>query len=80
MWGDSCADFPHSLRRGDEPAPELTVAGSNSAVKNLLLATFHKGLEQQMEIEGRLISAGANSADGREGIDAFLNKRPHRFT
>jgi 2-(1,2-epoxy-1,2-dihydrophenyl)acetyl-CoA isomerase len=53
--------------------------GSNSAVKKLLLATFPNSLEDQMEAEGRLISACADSPDGREGIDAFLNKRPAHF-
>ena len=49
--------------------------GSNGAVKKLLLASFGTGLEEQMELEGRLIAECADSADGREGIDAFLNKR-----
>jgi 2-(1,2-epoxy-1,2-dihydrophenyl)acetyl-CoA isomerase len=54
-------------------------AGSSSAVKKLLLATFDNGIETQMELEGRLIAANANSPDGREGIDAFLNKRDAEF-
>ena len=49
---------------------------SASAVKKLLLMTFGNGLEEQM---GRLIAACADGADGREGIDAFLAKRPPRF-
>jgi 2-(1,2-epoxy-1,2-dihydrophenyl)acetyl-CoA isomerase len=52
---------------------------SASAVKKLLLTSFGNGLEEQMEIEGRLIAACAAGADGREGIDAFLAKRPVRF-
>jgi 2-(1,2-epoxy-1,2-dihydrophenyl)acetyl-CoA isomerase len=52
---------------------------SASAVKKLLLTTFSNGLEGQMEIEGRLIAACAAGPDGREGIDAFLAKRPVRF-
>ena len=54
--------------------------GSSSAVKKLMLATFGSGLEEQMELEGRLIAECANSADGREGIDAFLNKRAPKFS
>lgn len=53
--------------------------GSHSAVKKLLLATFDNGIETQMELEGRLIAANADSADGREGIAAFLGKRPPQF-
>jgi 2-(1,2-epoxy-1,2-dihydrophenyl)acetyl-CoA isomerase len=32
-----------------------------------------------MELEGRLIAANADSADGREGIEAFLGKRAPKF-
>ncbi len=53
--------------------------GSGAAVKKLMLTTFGSGLEEQMELEGRLIAACADSADGREGIDAFLNKRAPEF-
>jgi len=53
--------------------------GSASAVKKLLLTSFGSGLEEQMELEGRLIAACADSADGREGIDAFLTKRAPNF-
>lgn len=56
-----------------------TPRGSNGGVKSLLLATFSSGLEEQMELEGRLIAALADSADGREGIDAFLAKRKAEF-
>jgi 2-(1,2-epoxy-1,2-dihydrophenyl)acetyl-CoA isomerase len=54
--------------------------GSSGAVKKLMLTTFGSGLEEQMELEGRLIAACADSADGREGIDAFLNKRAPEFS
>ena len=33
----------------------------------------------EFELEGRTIAACADSADGREGIDAFLNKRKPQF-
>lgn len=57
----------------------LTSAGSNGGVKQLLLGTFGNGLEEQMELEGRLIAARARSSDGREGVDAFLAKRKAEF-
>ena len=53
--------------------------GSSSAVKKLLLASFGSGLEEQMELEGQLIAQCADSADGGEAIDAFLNKRKPSF-
>ena len=56
-----------------------TARKSNGGVKSLLLATFGNGLEEQMELEGRLIANLADSADGREGIDAFLAKRKAEF-
>ena len=41
----------------------------------MMLATFSSGLEEQMELEGRIIAQRAESADGREGVDAFLAKQ-----
>jgi 2-(1,2-epoxy-1,2-dihydrophenyl)acetyl-CoA isomerase len=56
-----------------------TASRSNGGVKSLLLDTFSNGLEEQMEREGRLIADLADSADGREGIDAFMAKRKPEF-
>lgn len=53
---------------------------SNAIVKKLLLSTFGNGLEEQMEIEGRLITECVGSKDGQEGIAAFLGKRPAKFS
>jgi 2-(1,2-epoxy-1,2-dihydrophenyl)acetyl-CoA isomerase len=63
--------WAESLARG--------AAGSHGSVRRLLLATFGNGLEAQMELEGRAISACAASPDGREGVSAFLARRPPRF-
>jgi 2-(1,2-epoxy-1,2-dihydrophenyl)acetyl-CoA isomerase len=49
------------------------------AVKRLLRESFSNTLETQMELEGRGISAMAATADGREGIAAFLGKRAPTF-
>ncbi|MBT5263716.1 MAG: enoyl-CoA hydratase [Rhodospirillaceae bacterium] len=48
-------------------------------VKRLLSRTFEQTLETQMEDESRMIAAAAKSEDGREGLDAFLNKRKPVF-
>ena len=53
---------------------------SNAAVKRLLLGTYRTGLEEQMELEGRYIADCARSADGQEGIAAFLGKRAPEFS
>ncbi|HYB98773.1 MAG TPA: enoyl-CoA hydratase [Candidatus Limnocylindrales bacterium] len=49
-------------------------------VKRLLLATFDNGLETQMELESRAIAAMGGTADGAEGVRAFVEKRPPRFS
>jgi 2-(1,2-epoxy-1,2-dihydrophenyl)acetyl-CoA isomerase len=67
--------------RTDQLAAQMTstAAGSNGAVKALMLATFASGLEEQMELEGRIIAQRAESADGLEGVDAFMAKRTPGF-
>ena len=47
---------------------------SYGAVKRLMDAT-DPGLESQMALEGRTIAAQAMSAQGQEGVAAFLGKR-----
>jgi 2-(1,2-epoxy-1,2-dihydrophenyl)acetyl-CoA isomerase len=49
-------------------------------VKRLLLLSGGDRLETQMEAETREIADAARRADGREGIAAFLAKRPPRFS
>lgn len=49
------------------------------AVKAMLAESFTNPIETQMEIEARNIAAMASSPDGREGIDAFVNKRKPDF-
>ena len=44
-------------------------------VKHLLINSLNNPLETQMELESRAITAMGGSEDGREGIDAFVNKR-----
>ncbi len=50
-----------------------------ATVKKLLLCTFDNSLETQMELEGRAISEHAGSANGKEGVLAFLEKRKPSF-
>ena len=48
-------------------------------VKALLQSAASESLETQMEHETRAIAAAGVSADGREGIRAFVEKRPPQF-
>ena len=52
---------------------------STAYVKKLLLASSGNDLETQMELEGQLVSQCAASPDGREGIQAFVDKRKPEF-
>ncbi len=67
--------------RVEDVAARLASASkhSNASVKKLLLATFGNGLEGQMEFEAQLIAQNAGGQDGREGVDAFLEKRAPHF-
>jgi 2-(1,2-epoxy-1,2-dihydrophenyl)acetyl-CoA isomerase len=54
--------------------------GAFGGVKRVVLRSESETLESQMEIEARAIADAARSADGQEGIRAFLAKRPARFS
>ena len=49
-------------------------------VKKLLQMSSTEGLESQMELETRTLAEMAATADAREGIAAFVEKRKARFT
>ncbi len=49
------------------------------AVKNLLRESMSSSLETQMELEARTIADMTRTDDGREGIQAFLQKRVPAF-
>lgn len=70
------------LQEAMKLARELAVGPTRSfgAVKTLLNGTFEQTLESQMELEARSIADLARSADGQEGIRAFLEKRKPKFT
>jgi 2-(1,2-epoxy-1,2-dihydrophenyl)acetyl-CoA isomerase len=67
--------------RAGELADQIAAGakGSGAAVKKLVLASFGNGLETQMALEAELIAQNADGVDGKEGIDAFLNKRAPKF-
>jgi 2-(1,2-epoxy-1,2-dihydrophenyl)acetyl-CoA isomerase len=69
--------LPAALDLARQLAQGPTVALGET--KRLILAGATEGLESQMERESRAIAAMAGHAEGREGIAAFLGKRPPRF-
>ncbi len=83
QWGLVTEVVPDDelVARTDQLASQMasTAGGSNGAVKALMLSTFASGLEEQMEFEARVIARRAESADGREGVDAFMAKRKPEF-
>jgi 2-(1,2-epoxy-1,2-dihydrophenyl)acetyl-CoA isomerase len=61
-------------------AEELVSSATNAlgAARRLLLDSFTNTIETQMELESRAIAAQARTAEGREGIASFVEKRrPH---
>jgi len=50
-----------------------------AAARHLMRAGLENGLETQMELETRAIADMGRSADGREGIAAFVAKRKPNF-
>jgi len=53
--------------------------GAFGAAKRLLHGGWNQTLETQMELESRAIAEAGGSADGQEGIRAFVEKRKARF-
>lgn len=49
-------------------------------VKKLLLNSSHESLESQLELEARGMGAMSRTADGKNGIAAFLNKEKPTFS
>jgi 2-(1,2-epoxy-1,2-dihydrophenyl)acetyl-CoA isomerase len=82
-WGlvNEVVEAADLTRRATELADQIASGAKQSAaaVKKLVLASFGNDLETQMALEADLIGQNANGVDGREGIDAFLNKRAPKF-
>jgi 2-(1,2-epoxy-1,2-dihydrophenyl)acetyl-CoA isomerase len=72
---DQLADEALALARALAAAP----TGALGATKRLLRQSLGRDLEAQLADETASLARAAGSADGREGIAAFLAKRPPTF-
>jgi 2-(1,2-epoxy-1,2-dihydrophenyl)acetyl-CoA isomerase len=57
-----------------------SATGALGSAKRLLHSGWNETLETQMELEAQAIAVRGHTADGREGINAFLEKRAPKFT
>lgn len=82
-WGLINAVLPASdLEQAVRKLAERLASGPTMAfgsVKRLVRSSSTQSLESQMELEAQLVAANAAGQDGREGIDAFLDKRRPDF-
>ena len=64
-----------------EVARQLAAAATIAlgATRRLLRESLSNGIEVQMDLESRSIAALARTADGKEGIAAFIDKRSPEF-
>jgi len=83
-WGIVTRVVPDAnlMAEGETLAAQLasSATGALGAAKRLLHSGWNETLETQMELEAQAIAARSHTADGREGISAFLEKRAPKFT
>lgn len=68
-------DYVHELLDGLAAGPTRSYAGTKRQINNWAYAR----LEEQLELEARIQQEMVQSADFREGVTAFLQKRPAVF-
>jgi 2-(1,2-epoxy-1,2-dihydrophenyl)acetyl-CoA isomerase len=82
-WGIVTKVVPDASLQAEADALATQLAsaatGALGAAKRLLHSGWGEPLETQMELESQVIAARAHTADGREGIAAFLEKRAAKF-
>jgi len=56
-----------------------SAAGSLARIKDLVDGVSHRSFAEQLDLEVRYMGEAAASADAREGVKAFMEKRAPRF-
>jgi 2-(1,2-epoxy-1,2-dihydrophenyl)acetyl-CoA isomerase len=72
---DSFAAEADALAERLATGPTRAYAGAKEQIN----ARMYSGLEEQLELEASLQHDAAGSGDFREGVQAFLDKRPATF-
>jgi len=72
---EQLAERAGALSRSLAEGPTQAFAG----VKRLLLSSAAESLESQLDHESRAISDASRTADAREGMAAFFEKRPAKY-
>jgi 2-(1,2-epoxy-1,2-dihydrophenyl)acetyl-CoA isomerase len=73
--GDNLSSRAEELARSLAQGP----TGAFGSAKRLMHGGWNQTLETQMELESRAIAETGGTADGQEGIRAFVEKRKARF-
>jgi len=83
-WGlvTEAAPAEKLSQRAEELARTLAQGPTEAfgSAKRLLHTGWNQSLETQMELESRAIAEAGGTADGKEGIKAFVEKRKAKFT
>jgi 2-(1,2-epoxy-1,2-dihydrophenyl)acetyl-CoA isomerase len=82
-WGlaTEIADDEKSVSRAVETAEKIAQGARTSfaASKRLLALSAHSVFEEQIEMEREMLAACGAHPNGREGVAAFIEKRPAKF-
>ena len=70
--------FEHALTQAKALAQGPTQA--YASVKQLLVNSYQSSLEAQLELEANGMAAMSRTSDGKEGIEAFCQKRKPQFS